>query len=136
MSGHDDGPSMGEYEEMYGALDQAALPDLGRAEWVTRDGRRIPIAQMSDGHLVNTIRMLRRNRLLYELREVAIFSHGFRTLGGDGALDALDRESSDWINRTVEMTDDEYLSVTFPLTYPSLLAEARKRGLDLEGGAR
>jgi hypothetical protein len=35
-------------------------PDPTRSVWVTREGVRVPIVKMSNRHLLNTIRMLRR----------------------------------------------------------------------------
>lgn len=40
-----------------GKIEQEAKEGI----WTTKDGRRIPITEMSDRHIENTIRMLERN---------------------------------------------------------------------------
>lgn len=63
----DEGPSMGEYEES--CLDpdepEMAAEEIVRLQremvWTTRDKRKVKVKDMTDSHLVNTVRWLRRN---------------------------------------------------------------------------
>lgn len=56
----DDGPSMGEYEEMWGILHEIPEPTLTRDSlWTTARGERIPVHALKDSHLLNIIRCFR-----------------------------------------------------------------------------
>ena len=87
------------------------------AKWKTRDGREVDVADMADDHLVNTLRMLRRNGF------VSTSTLNFYLFGpspeGDGAQLAFDRELSELMNRK-------------PLDVMSNMeSEAEKRGLKI-----
>jgi len=45
-------------EEAY--YDHVAEHALADGIWITRDGREIPVREMTDAHLVNSLRMMRR----------------------------------------------------------------------------
>ena len=50
-----------EMEAEYGALEYHIENEARQGVWTTKEGKRIPIRQMSTRHLENTIRMLERN---------------------------------------------------------------------------
>jgi hypothetical protein len=92
--------------------------------WTCRDGRVVPIAEMGDSHLVNTIRYLERNRETIVFREVLRMGRMCSTFSGDGAMDAADMALD-------ELLDEEYedaLSMCVP-EYPALVAERDRRGI-------
>lgn len=136
--GHWDDSQMseGQYQEQQGLIEQAhreALEEARRLRslrpdelsWVTRDGRRILVADMSDQHIINTIKMLRRNVEMYRL---AYLSNMWRYMENapDGAYDAcMDAEA-----QTERMGREEFLLMDKP-TYAKLLREAHDRHLDI-----
>jgi len=84
--------------------------------WVTREGQRIPVKDMTDVHLVNTIRYLRRqkrNQMMEAALRMAEFSEP-----PEGFWD-------DWAD---DSDVDDYLLRSCP-TFETMLAEVRKRGL-------
>lgn len=93
--------------------------------WVPRDGQRIPVRDMGDQHLINTIRMLRRKAPFMMMNELRQMDRYIRD-APDGAAMGCESEADALIN----LSDDEYLSRTLP-TFPALLAEAEKRGLEV-----
>lgn len=89
--------------------------------WRTKDGRTIPIREMTDDHLVNTMRFLERAHrryvdtvLLYELPDDM----------GDMAREAAESEMADAEESTVEEL--------FPI-YDNMQLEALRRGLIKSG---
>lgn len=114
----DDGPSMGEYEEMYGLCEQAGR-EAAEPKWRTREGVVIPVRDMTDSHLTNAIRFLER-------REESIRLHIFlATFGGPGpsgeaAQDAYDAEVG-------RMADADFEDVYPP--YRWLIDERDRRGI-------
>jgi hypothetical protein len=68
---YDDGPSMGQYEEWYGLCEAAGKPadDLPtrHSKWLTMDKKKIAVKDMTDSHLLNTIRVLRGHSLKHTL---------------------------------------------------------------------
>lgn len=101
-------------------------PKPTKTIWVTRDGQRIPVKDMTDSHLINTIRLLRGNALPFKIGELKPLSHYIANDPPDGAYDAAMME----IDQLVEMDDDEYLSARIP-TFDAMLAEAKRRKLEL-----
>ena len=89
-------------------------------KWKTREGKLIPIAEMDDGHLQNTIRLLRRNLDRYHDHNVAVLLSA--NPSGEMAQDAVDRE----LDRALENGPDW---MDYPATYWLLLEEAAKRGM-------
>lgn len=93
------------------------------ATWTTRGGEVIPVAQMGDQHLINTLRLLERHA-------EARYEHDLTILicadpGGEMAQDAVAHELA-----TLEaMTPLEYLAQRAPV-YKALVWHARRRGLE------
>lgn len=73
-----------------------------------RDGTLIPIKDMSDSHLINTIKMLRRNVERYKMTHLAIAMGEYY----------------------YHMSDEEFL-LSHIDTYGDLINELMKRGLEL-----
>ena len=101
--------------------------------WTTRDGRNVNVSDMTDSHLINTIRMLRKNapslayRLLRDMDRYAASAP-------DGAADCVAMESDLLFDRLLEMyrsvdARDKYLSNSIP-QWGDLLREAERRGLN------
>jgi len=91
--------------------------------WVTKDGRRIRICDMTDEHLVNTIKMLERAT---EIKENCQIAQGYAMLGfvnGDMAQLAVDQDL-----RALE-EDGLDPAEEFPI-YEALTLEAMRRGVD------
>lgn len=123
MLADDTAESMGEYEEHY-ALCNPSPPKPTTTVWVTRDGQQVAVRDMSDQHLVNTIRMLRRKApRMMVATELSLYAY-LDSDPPDGAADCAESAL-----REMEETDaDEFLEGTVP-TFRALLAEAEKRGL-------
>jgi hypothetical protein len=128
--------SEGQYQEQQGLIEEAHREAVAEARrlrslrpdelsWVTRDGRRILVADMTDQHVVNTIKMLRRNVEMYRL---AFLSNMWRYMENapDGAYDACVSAERE----TEEMSREEFLLMDKP-TYAKLLREAHDRHLDI-----
>lgn len=94
-------------------------------KWTTIDGKRIPIPELSDSHLLNIIRMLRRQAP--HVKEVAL-EEGYNflsTLRGEMATYYAEQD----IQSVEDSTDEEFLSEYHPL-WDDLVAEANRRGLN------
>ena len=96
--------------------------------WTTRDGRTLPIAEMTDDHLLATIRYLRRrNRLaLFKItmRE-SLLRYRYAETAPDGAAMAAEDEAR---NLTEPEGQDTLLAERLPV-FAALLEEARYRRL-------
>jgi hypothetical protein len=91
-------------------------------EWTTKDGRKIPIKDMEDGHLLNAIRMLQCKASALQSRETA----SYFMLGepqGEMAQDAYHAG----MDELMDMEPLEYLETRED--YTALTQEARKRKL-------
>lgn len=95
-------------------------------QWVMKDGNKIRIRDMTDNHLVNTIKfLLRRTSALILRNQRAFLGGGYPQ--GEAAQDAYDREERYWN----EITSHELL-VESCVPFPFMLKEAERRGLDME----
>ena len=113
--------SEGKYIEMMGIIG-----DLGRDQvWITKDGRVLEVLSMTDAHLLNTIRFLRRNVMHYQ---IADFKERDRYIqqAPDGASMACEAETV----RLMDLSDDEYLGMRFP-AFVTMLDVASRRGLKI-----
>lgn len=93
------------------------------ATWTTREGLTVPIGEMTDQHLRNTIRYLRRNaqRLADRPIRIVYVEEGF--LG-------FDMTDSKLVPQPGELTPAEYLREHTP--YEAMLRHAKRRGLNIE----
>lgn len=87
---------------------------MSNKTWTMRDGTKILIEDMSDKHLINTIKMLKRNVERYKGNVAMIYVNSF-----DDALSGLD---------VIDMPDEEFLSL-YVDPYDYLVEELKKRGL-------
>lgn len=92
--------------------------------WRAQDGREIPIIQMSNEHVLNTIRYLRRHAPAYKARMIVMYMRALQVPHGDEAEMALDQE----FENADEQSSEEHLIDAVP-QYETLLAEAARRGL-------
>lgn len=97
-----------------------------RQHWTTKDGRVLLVSEMEDRHLVNTIRMLRRNVEAYRLAHLSQMWR-YMESAPDGAYDACD----DAARQTEQMSTEEFLKMVKPC-YATMLAEAEVRGLVIQ----
>jgi len=75
--------------------------------WVTKSGEKIRINKMSDSHLANTLRMLKRGAEHKRVREISLMREGYMMLQGEMAtyyaeqeMDAAEKSSwKDWTPR-------------------------------------
>lgn len=106
--------------------------------WVTRDGREISIREMTDEHLVNTLRMLRRNapvvRLRYEFALIRRLESLLCGLQGEMAIDCAEREIDMHVDAMVATSDDEWLHEQ--LIFRALRNEAKRRGINAQSAPR
>jgi hypothetical protein len=91
--------------------------------WKTREGKEIEIKNMTDSHLMNTIKFLRRNANANMAKEIASAYSAASLMQGEMAIDAIERD----IRIMEETSPDEYLQ-EFPI-YNALIKEAEKRNL-------
>jgi len=96
-------------------------------QWVMKDGGKIRIRDMTDNHLVNTVKfLLRRVEFLIVQNQNAYASGGYPQ--GEHAKDAFDREEAYWD----EITPQRFLEDAC-VPFPAMLREIRRRKLDVEG---
>lgn len=89
--------------------------------WKTKDGRKIRICDMTDRHLINTIKMLEQIAQAKHVQALFNVMRAQNVVGGDGALLALESEE--------RILSDEGAWVRFlPSIYENLIIEHRRRG--------
>lgn len=94
--------------------------------WKKKDDDLVPVRNMSDGHLVNTLRLLKRAAQSRHEYLQKLYLNAPPLLG-EMAQDAFDREFDDLLEKDwKEFYDEDALDV--------LLSEAHKRGLQWESG--
>jgi len=83
--------------------------------WKTRDGRVIPVVDMTDDHLRNTLRMIQRAGYVHSKQFVSLLMYACSEFTPDGAADAAKQE---WeVARCSKHTD-------------AILDEAERRGIE------
>lgn len=95
--------------------------------WTTREGERIEIRKMTDSHLLNTIRYLRRNAEAIRLGEAMTAYEFAESCGGDMAYDAAFQAGDEMFN----WSDEQYLENRED--YQEMLKVATRRGLNVNG---
>lgn len=90
--------------------------------WTTKEGKQIPVCDLTDAHVANALRMLRRQALRRRLQELEAYGKMLLFVKGEAASDSIESE----MNRDAMMTDDEYLSFHVPL-YSAMQEELDKR---------
>lgn len=98
---------------------------MSKDAWLTRDKRWITISKMTDEHLINTIKLLRRRASFLQIGLLSKIGR-YMIEAPDGAADAAEIEAS----RIIAMNDEEFLAYHIP-AYLSLIEEAAKRSLKL-----
>lgn len=100
--------------------------------WITRDGRRIPYAQLEHGHLVNIINMLWRAAKAKALLNTAGEAMAYASEAPEGAAMAASNEAADMLEAlddrekflAYEIDPSDYLNEK----YFDLVAELDRRG--------
>ncbi|KKM61501.1 hypothetical protein LCGC14_1531170 [marine sediment metagenome] len=96
--------------------------------WVTKDGRRLFVGEMTNDHLYNTINFLYRWGTVALPATILSVSQLLMCLQGEQATIGTDRE----VDRLSELTVTEFIEEEIP-TWPRLLNEAEKRGMKIPG---
>lgn len=92
--------------------------------WKTKNGTRIKIKDMSDGHLINTMKLLIRNALAKRIYTERCYLYPpFGGPSGEGAQYAFDRE----FDEVLDMTTEHYL----PEPWEAMKIEAERRKLKI-----
>lgn len=92
--------------------------------WVTREGERIPVRKMTDSHLINAIRYLRRTAEVQQMEATLAIGQYLDDDPPDGAWMAATAAERD----LESMDTDEFAAANVP-TFEAMLAEAEKRGI-------
>lgn len=96
------------------------------AKWVTKAGVHIRLCDMTDMHLINTIKMLRRVGDAVLLANVLSAYQCASSLQGEMASYFAEQD----IDRLESMTTEEFLEKEYPI-YEKMLIEASRRKLQI-----
>ncbi len=77
----------------------------GPGTWITKEGQKIKISEMGDGHLVNSLQMLKRQGFV-GWRTLSAYLYGPRP-NGEMAQDAFDREADEAFSRPYHPAFDD-----------------------------
>lgn len=94
-------------------------------EWISKDGRHIPIGEMADVHLYNAIRMLERKAKLLQVQELLAGPPPNVSDRSDAVQDAVNLECEQRAQAIEKKDLAEYLGILVPLR-----EEATRRGID------
>lgn len=92
--------------------------------WTTKDGTEIPIREMTDSHLYNTIKFLQRTAE----KKVQAFALAPNPFTAEMASDSFDRAQDAVLDNPEEAVEDALNEVP---QYDNLLKEATRRGLNI-----
>ena len=99
------------------------MEDVEPGYWQTKDGRVVKIIDMDDGHLVNSIRLLKRVvRGMRFSRDLAGW-HVLNFVQGEMAQYAIESD----LELDARLSDDEWLEAH--TAYEELIGEAKRRGI-------
>lgn len=120
--------SEGEYQAQYEMCNEPPEPRPKRSEskyvWTTKDGTQIRVRKMTDSHLVNAIRFLRRNAEVAQQHDISNAESLASMLSGEIASDDCDA----FVDHLKNQHPAEWLDEHVP-QYSTMLREARRRKL-------
>lgn len=93
--------------------------------WITKDNRVIPVREMTDEHIVNTLAYFRKRVGRFRRREEAAGLAALAFLQGEMAIASVESQ----LDSYESMTDDEFLSSVIP-HWGNVLSEAHRRKLE------
>ena len=99
-------------------------PKASKNVWVTREGQRVRVQDLSDSHLSNTIQFLRRRVTTFRINYALRADQAIASLNGEQARYSIE----DGAAYTLSLQDDDFLAEVIP-TWASLLKEADRRKL-------
>lgn len=99
--------------------------------WTTRDGTVWPVRNMTDAHLLNTIRYLRRTHQA-RCRTTAMSADAYSCTAPDGAADCAEAEAKGLYD-LADDSCDAAVSLGEP-RFATMLREAKRRGLTVPPG--
>jgi hypothetical protein len=85
--------------------------------WIMKDGTEIAIKDMTTGHIVNSIEMLKRNAFKLKLKRELQALSNLRSWGNDIAEEEF--------NKLLEMSDEDYIKINE--NYIDLTEELERR---------